>query len=130
MLQVIVGVIIAMHGLIHLIGFVVPWNLATIAGFPYRTTALNGAITIGDGIARAVGIAWLACAVGFAVAGIGLARGESWSLPLTAALAVVSIVACALGLPEAVAGIVVNVAILGLVNWATFVRPSLLRTAR
>jgi hypothetical protein len=29
---------IAAHGLIHLIGFVVPWQLAAVAGFPYRTT--------------------------------------------------------------------------------------------
>ena len=130
MLQVIEAAVVAIHGLIHLIGFVVPWHLATVAGFPYRTTALNGAIAIGDAGARVVGVAWLACAVGFVIAGFGIWRGESWALPLTAALAVVSIVVCALGLPEAVAGIVVNVAILGLVAFVAFVQPSLLETAR
>jgi hypothetical protein len=129
-LQVIVAAGVAIHGLIHLIGFVVPWNLATVAGFPYRTTALDGAIALGDGGARTVGVVWLACAVGFVIAGFGIWRGEPWALPLTAALAVVSIVVCVLALPEAVAGIVVNVVILGVVALAAFVQPSLLGSAR
>ena len=36
---------LGLHGLIHLIGFVVPWGIAQVEGFPYRTTALGGAIT-------------------------------------------------------------------------------------
>jgi hypothetical protein len=129
-LQVIVAAVVAIHGLIHLIGFVVPWNLATIAGFPYRTTALDGAIALGDAGARAVGVVWLACAVGFVIAGFGIWRGESWALPLTASLAVVSIVVCALGLPEAVAGIVVSAVLLGLVAFVAAVQPNLPGTAR
>jgi hypothetical protein len=108
----------------------VPWDLATIAGFPYRTTALNGTIALGGAGARAVGIAWLACAVGFVLAGLGIWRGGSWALPLTAALAAVPIVDCVLGLPEAIAGIVVNAAILGIVAFAAFAQPGLLGSAR
>jgi hypothetical protein len=129
-LQVIVAAVVAIHGLIHLIGFVVPWNLASLEGFPYRTTALGGAIALGEAGARAVGVVWLGCAVGFFIAGVGIWRGESWALPLAAALAVVSIVICALGLPESVAGIVVNAVIIGIVAFAAFARPGLLGTAR
>ena len=117
MLRIAAAAVVAAHGLIHLIGFVVPWGIATVEGFAYRTTALDGAIALGDAGARALGLVWLACAVGFVVAGLGIWRRASWALPLTAGLAVVSIVVCVLGLPETSAGIVVNAAILGAVAW-------------
>jgi hypothetical protein len=121
-IRIVAAVVVAGHGLIHLIGFVVPWGLAQVEGFPYRTTALGGAIALGDAGARAVGVAWLVCAVGFVVAGLGIWRRASWALPLAAVLAVASIVPCVLGLPEAVAGIVVNAVILGVVAWTSIAR--------
>ena len=60
---------------------------------------------------------WLVLAVGFVVAGVAAWRREAWAAPLTAVLAIGSIVVCALGLPEAAFGIVVNVAILGALGW-------------
>ncbi len=130
MLRITAAAIVAAHGLIHLIGFVVPWGISAVEGFAYRTTALGGAIALGDAGARAVGIAWLACAVGFVVAGLGIWRRAAWALPLTAALAVVSIAVCVLGLPETAAGIVVNAAILGAVAWVSFARPRVREAGR
>ena len=130
MLRITAAAVVAAHGLIHLIGFVVPWGIAAVEGFAYRTTALGGAIALGDAGARAVGIAWLACAVGFVVAGLGIWRRAAWALPLTAALAVVSIAVCVLGLPETAAGIVVNAAILGAVAWVSVARPTVRGAAR
>lgn len=115
---------LGLHGLIHLIGFVVPWGIARVDGFPYRTTALGGAIALGDAGARVVGVAWLLVAVGFVVAAVALWRGEAWAAPLAAGLAVASILVCALGLPEAGFGILVNVAILGVVAWAALAHGS------
>ncbi len=103
---------LALHGLIHLIGFVVPWQLVVVDGFAYRTTALVGALALGDGGARGVGLVWLALAAGFVLAGIGLLRHAGWARPLTAALAVGSLVVCALGLPETAGGIAVDAVIL------------------
>ena len=122
MIRIVAAAVVAGHGLIHLIGFVVPWGLAQVEGFPYRTTALGGAIALGDAGARAVGVAWLVCAVGFVLAGLGIWRRAPWALPLAAVLAIASIVLCVLGLPEAVAGIVVNAVILGLAAWASIAR--------
>jgi Flp pilus assembly protein TadB len=122
-ISIVAGVVVAGHGLIHLIGFVVPWGLAQVEGFPYRTTALAGTLALGETGARLVGVVWLACAIGFVVAGLGIWRRASWAVPLTAALAAASIALCVLGLPEAVAGIVVNVAILAVAAWVVLVRP-------
>lgn len=56
---------------------VVPWRLATIEGFRYRTTAMNGAIELGEADARVVATVWLLLAIGFLVAAYGVWRGES-----------------------------------------------------
>lgn len=112
MLRVVAGSAVAAHGLIHCIGFVVPWGIASVAGFAYRTTALGGALAVGDTGVKVIGLAWLGCAVGFVVAGIGIWRLKAWAPPLTAALAAVSLAVCLLGLPETAAGIAVNIGIL------------------
>ena len=130
MLRIAAGAVLAAHGLIHLIGFAVPWGISSVEGFAYRTTAFGGAIALGDTGARAIGIVWLVCAVGFVVAGLGIWRHASWAAPLTTALAVVSIAVGVLGLPETSAGIVVNAAILGAVAWVSFVRPRVREVAR
>ena len=130
MLRIAAGAVVAAHGLIHLIGFVVPWGISSVEGFAYRTTALGGAIALGDTGARAIGIVWLACAVGFVVAGFGIWWRASWAAPLTAALAGVSVAVCVLGLPETSAGIVVNAAIFGAVAWVSFARPRVREAAR
>lgn len=118
MIRPAAAAIVGLHGVIHLIGFVVPWRIAAVDGFPYRVTALGGLTDLGAVGVRVVGLVWLACAVGFLVSGVGFGRRAPWALQLTAALAAVSIAICVLGLPETTAGIVVNVAILGAIAWA------------
>ncbi len=57
-------------------------------------------------------------------AGYGVWRGEPWALALTGVLAAVSLVICVLGLPEAFAGIAINVVILVGVAYVAFIRPT------
>jgi len=130
MLRIAAGAVVVAHGLIHLIGFVVPWGISSVEDFASRTTVLGGAIALGDTGARAIGIVWLACAVGFVVAGLGIWRRASWAAPLTAALAGVSVAVCVLGLPETSGGIVVNAAIFGAVAGVSFARPGVREAAR
>ena len=56
------------HGLVHLLGFVVNWQLASLAEMPYKTTLLAGALDVGATGIRAVGLLWL------------LGPSDSWSL--------------------------------------------------
>lgn len=130
MLRIVAGAIVAAHGLIHLIGFVVPWGVASVEGFAYRNTVLAGAVALGDAGIRALGIIWLACAVLFVIAGVGTWRRTAWSLPLAAAVAVVSLALCVLGLPETAAGIAVNAAILVAAWWLALARPRTQGVAR
>lgn len=124
MIQTAAAALLAIHGLIHLIGFVTPWRIATLQGFTYRTAALNGALEVGDSGARLIGLVWLALAIGFVVAGYGVWRGEPWAVFLTSILAIVSLTVCVLGLPEAAPGIAINLVILGAVAYVGFLGPA------
>ena len=120
----IAAVVLALHGLVHLIGFVVPWRVAQVEGFAYRTTALDGAFELGETGALVIGLAWLVIAVGFVLAAVGVWDARAWAIPLVGVLAAASLVVCVMGLPETVAGIVLDVAILGTVAWVVRARPA------
>jgi hypothetical protein len=112
MLRRAAAVLFALHGLIHLMGFVAAWQLATLPELAYRTTAFNGAVEIGDGGARLVGIAWVVGAAGFLVAALGLWRNAAWALRGAVVAAAVSAAICAAGLPDAYLGLAIDAVIL------------------
>ncbi|MCP4167002.1 MAG: ABC transporter permease [Chloroflexi bacterium] len=112
MLHILVGVFFILHGLIHLIGFVVNWQIITTDEFPYATTLLAGRIDVGDGGIRVVGLLWLLAAVGFVIAGYGLITLAPWWLALTAGVTLFSSVMCILGWPQAQFGLYINLLIL------------------
>ena len=114
MWNVAMAVVLAVHGLIHLMGFVVPWKLAQIEGLPYKTTILAGRLDVGDTGARLIGLLWLLVAVVFIVAVIGLVTDQGWWRPLAIGVAAVSLVISALHWPEAQFGVYINVVILAL----------------
>jgi hypothetical protein len=112
MVRTVVGLLLVLHGVIHLIGFVVPWRIGEIRGFAYSTSALWGRVDLGDAGARILGAGWLLAAVAFVLAGAGVAAGAAWGLPLTMGAAAVSMVLCIMGSPAAIAGLVIDAAIL------------------
>ena len=67
MIRALGAAVLAAHGLLHLIGFVVPWRIAVVDGFADRTTALGGVLALGDGGARI-----LVCVLGLPETGAGI----------------------------------------------------------
>jgi hypothetical protein len=111
------AVVLALHGVIHLIGFVSPWRIASLEGFAYRMTVLGGAQDIGDVGVRLIGLVWLGLTFGFLAAGHAVWRGKPWAVSLTGALAMVSLIVCVAGLPETAAGVAIDVVILATVSY-------------
>ena len=71
------------HGLVHLIGVVVYWQLADVEEFPaYKTTLLNGRWKIGDTGMRIYGLTWLIATLAFVVSAIGMVIRQDWWIPL------------------------------------------------
>jgi hypothetical protein len=109
----LIGVLVV-HGIAHLPGFAVPWQLITSAELPYRTTILAGRLDIGDAGVRAVGLAWAVAAAAFIVLAWSLWAGLPWTRTLIACAVAYSLVLCAVGWPEARIGVAANILILAL----------------
>lgn len=115
MLRVLAGAALVLHGLIHLIGFVVPLRLADVEGFPYRTEILGG-VDIGTAGTAALGIGWLLVAAAFVVAGAGVLARQGWAVAVTVIAAAASLLLCLAWLPATAAGALIDVAILAVVG--------------
>jgi hypothetical protein len=120
MIHRVAAVALALHGVIHLIGFMSPWRIASFEGFAYRTTVLGGAQDIGDVGVRLIGLVWLGLTLGFLAAGHAVWRRRSWAVVLTGAIALVSLIVCVAGLPETATGVGVDVVILASVSYVAF----------
>jgi hypothetical protein len=114
------AVLVALHGVIHLIGFLAPWRIVTLQSLAYRTSVLGGGLDIGDVGVRVIGLVWLGLTVGFLAAGFAIWRGKPRAIGLTGVLAVVSLIVCVVGLPETGAGGAIDVAILAMVSYVAF----------
>ena len=117
MIRIIVAVLLVGHGLVHLLGFVVPWRLATLEEMPYKTTVLAGNLDVGATGIRVVGLFWLLAAIGFVVAGGGAFTQQPWWGTVTLGVTLFSLALCILGWPEARFGLLVNLAILGYLSF-------------
>lgn len=65
---------------------------------------------------------WPSLTLGFLAAGYGVWRRKPWAVRLTGVLAIASLIVCLLGLPEAVAGIAIDVVILAAVGYVVFLK--------
>jgi hypothetical protein len=111
-MRMVLAVLMALHAVAHLPGFLVPWRLASLPEMPYGTTVLGGRLDLGDAGIRVMGAAWLAAALAFAVAAVAAGTDRSWWMAAAAAAAVTSLALSVMGLPAARMGIVVNLLIL------------------
>jgi hypothetical protein len=118
MIRIILTIVLIGHGLVHLIGFVVPWRQVTVGGLKYTTTVLAGRVDIGTAGIRLFGLFWLVATVGYVVAGIGVFTMQPWWQTLTLGVTLLSLVLCLLALPDTVFGALINLAILGYLFYA------------
>jgi len=111
------------HGVAHLPGFIVGWQLASFPELPFRTTVLAHTVDVGVVGARLVGAGWMIVSLMFVVLAAAVAlRPTGWPHVLPVALAL-STLLCVLGWPEARFGLVMN----GLlaIGLTVAIRPSL-----
>ena len=101
-----------LHGLIHLMGFVAYWPLATVSALPYKTTLLGARLDLGASGMRGFSLAWLLAALGFAAATVALAFGKSWWAPLMLGTVLLSLMICMLDWGVAFRGALIDVVFL------------------
>lgn len=91
--------LLAVHGVAHLVGFVVP----------RKVTLLAGRVDVGEAGIRVVAVIWLLMAVAMMATAIGVAVQARWAGAVVLPVVIVSLVLCLLELPAARIGLAVNV---------------------
>ena len=103
------SVLLAAHGIAHLVGFLVPWRLLSSPDMPYKTTLLAGRVDIGDAGIRVIGVLWLLTAGLMAASAAGLALQTRWAESMVLPVVLVSLVLCLIEVPQARIGLALNV---------------------
>ena len=119
------GVVLALHGLIHLLGFASYLKLTTVPTLPYKTAVLGGRLDLGSVGTSLFGLAWGVAALGFVLASAAYLFGWPWWRPALIAVTLLSLVITVLDYGPAWAGIVVNLAILAVLTLTPRLRASL-----
>ena len=131
--RVVLGTVLILHGLIHLLGFIVYWRLAEVEGLAYGTRLLSGSLEVEEAGAWIFGLLWLVAAVGLVIAGVSVLLLRPWWRTLTTGVTLLSLMVTALGWPDAWFGVLINLAILayllagGRRGWLPRARQSSLR---
>ena len=111
-IRIIIGIYLLIHGVSHLVGFLIPWKIVDMKEEPYKTTLLGGSINAGDTGIRIIGSLWLLTAVCFIITAIGTFASLNWWRSITLYLSIFSLILCIIGLPGAKIGILANAVIL------------------
>ena len=111
-MQYIIGIFLILHGIVHLIGFLVQWKIVKTDEMPYSTKIFAGKFDVGHIGIRIVGLLWLIGALAFIAAGVGLIILLPWWYSLTLYAAVYSLFLSISGWPDARFGVFVNLIIL------------------
>ena len=114
----ILALLLAVHGLAHLVGFLVPWGWAPASSAAATTPAATGGVLLGGRIvlapaaSRALSVLWLAATIAFVVLAIGVWRDASWWRAALVVTAGASLALCVLWWPEARIGAFIDLALL------------------
>jgi hypothetical protein len=112
----LIALLIGAHGVAHLVGFAVAWQLLDSPEVPYKTTVLGGLVDVGDAGTRFVGVVWLLTALACVLAGSALWAGASWAATAATAVLLFSLALCLTALPEARIGVLVNAGLLAILQ--------------
>lgn len=106
--QQVLGFLLALHGLVHLIGFLLAWRIVAPTGFDYDDVWPDAGTWPG----RVVGVVWLLVAVALVVVGARLANRRDVPVAALVVPLLASVVVSAMSSPQALPGLVISVGLL------------------
>jgi hypothetical protein len=130
MLRRAAAAVLAVHGLIHFMGLFAYWQLATFEQLPYSTTVLGGSVDVGEAGIRLVGAGWALAGVLLLTGAWLIVRRDRRALAVVAVATAVSTAMCTLGLPDAVMGLIVDLALIAVLVLRVWLEPQPLRVVR
>ena len=99
------------HGVAHLPGFLVSWQLRAFPDLPYHTVILGNMVDVGSMGMRLIGLGWLFGGIAFVALGIAAILAVTGWQDAAYAVLGLSLVLCILGWPAARIGVVANIAV-------------------
>lgn len=105
------AVLFLLHGIAHLIGFLVPWGFVE-SDQPPLTSLVNGTIAVSSATLRLLALLWIPLAAAFAGAAVGLLIGAGWWYSTAMVASAASLVFSVIHWPLARVGVYLNVLIL------------------
>jgi hypothetical protein len=118
-MRIILAVWLFAHGVAHLPGFLVSWQLWTSPDLPFHTTILANKVDIGTTGIRVIGIGWLLGAVGFMGLAIAVSLQAAWWQKATFVILGFSLTLCILGWPHSRIGVASNLAVAMMLGMGT-----------
>lgn len=113
-MRIAIAILMALHGVAHLVGFVGSWQLTGPNGsIPDKTTLLAGKLALDGSGVRTMGIFWLLTAVAYWVASVAALMNLQWWMLAALGVTLFSLMLCIVALPETRIGVAVNLLILG-----------------
>src|SRR5512134_688075 len=114
LMRIALSVLLLLHGVAHLVGFLGPWGLLPApqpgAAPPPPTNELfGGRVSIGDATARGFGVVWLVVGLAFAMVAFGVWRQTPWSRTAYITVVLASLALSIAWWPVARIGVFVNV---------------------
>src|SRR5262245_46465483 len=104
-MRILLAVWFFAHGLAHVPGFIVAWQLRSFPSLPFHTTVLANSIDIGRVGIRVVGLAWLLGGVAFAALGLAAMLRAPWWRETAYVVLGLSLGLCVLGWPHSKIGV-------------------------
>jgi hypothetical protein len=111
-MNIAIGIYMFVHGLAHIVGFLVSWKLVNDKDSPYKTTILFDKIDLGDKGIRAMGIIWLLTGLAFFILTFGVIVKSDWWKTDTFYVTFFSLLMSILALPDTKYGVMANVLLL------------------
>lgn len=110
------AIFLALHAIAHSPGILGAWKIAEFEDASFRpNVVLTGA---SDALVAVLGAIWLVAAIAYLVAAFGVLRNARWWPGATLAAALVSLAMTLLWVEDAIAGLVVNIAVVAaLAGW-------------
>ena len=107
------------HGVAHLPGFLVSWQLRTFTELPFRTTVLANSVDVGTVGMRLIGVGWLLSAVAFMALAVAATLRVAWWHEATYVVLGFSLMLCVIGWPRSWIGVASNIVVAVLLMSAT-----------
>src|SRR5215510_8740895 len=118
-MRVFLAVWFFVHGVAHLPGFLVSWQLRTFNDLPLRTPILANSVDVGRIGVRLIGLGWLLGAVAFMALAAAAMLRVAWWQGATYVVLGFSLKLCILGWPRSWIGVVSNIVVAVLLVSAT-----------